>query len=60
MGCRPRAFTRPGPSLYSILISLEPAAAALAAVLIIDDQLSALQWLAVPPREPADAAAGSV
>ena len=35
------------PSLYSILISLEPAAAALAAIVIIDEGLSLLQWLAV-------------
>jgi inner membrane transporter RhtA len=35
------------PSLYSILMSLEPAAAALAALVIIDEQLTVLQWLAV-------------
>jgi inner membrane transporter RhtA len=35
------------PSLYSILISLEPAAAALAAIVIIDEELTLLQWLAV-------------
>jgi inner membrane transporter RhtA len=34
-------------SLYSILISLEPAAAALAAIVIIDEELTLLQWLAV-------------
>ena len=35
------------PSLYSILMSLEPAAAALAAIVIIHEGLTLLQWLAV-------------
>jgi len=35
------------PSLYSILMSLEPAAAALAALVVIQEALEPLQWLAV-------------
>lgn len=35
------------PSVYAVLMSLEPAAAALAAVVIIHENLSLLQWLAV-------------
>lgn len=35
------------PSLYAVLMSLEPAAAALAAIVILREGLSALQWLAV-------------
>ena len=35
------------PSLYSILMSLEPAAAALAAFVIIHEELTLPQWLAV-------------
>lgn len=35
------------PSLYAILMSLEPAAGALAAILILHEGLSVLQWLAI-------------
>ena len=35
------------PATFSILMSLEPAAAALAAILVLGEYLSGLQWLAV-------------
>ncbi len=35
------------PAVFGILMSLEPAAAALAALLVIGETLSALQWMAV-------------
>ncbi|MEO9325053.1 EamA family transporter [Nocardioides sp. C4-1] len=35
------------PATFGILMSLEPAAAALAGILVIDESLSGLQWLAV-------------
>ncbi len=35
------------PSLYAILMSLEPAAGALAAIVVLHEGLSALQWLAI-------------
>ncbi len=35
------------PAVFGILMSLEPAAAALAGILVIDETLTALQWLAV-------------
>ena len=35
------------PAVFGILMSLEPAAAALAGILVIDETLSAVQWLAV-------------
>lgn len=35
------------PAIFGILMSLEPAAAALAGILVVSETLSALQWLAV-------------
>ena len=35
------------PAVFGILMSLEPAAAALAGIIVIDETLSAVQWLAV-------------
>jgi inner membrane transporter RhtA len=35
------------PSLFGILMSLDPAAAALAGIVVVGEYLSALQWLAV-------------
>jgi inner membrane transporter RhtA len=35
------------PSVFGILMSLEPAAAALAAIVVLDELLSPIQWLAV-------------
>ena len=35
------------PSVFGILMSLDPAAAALAGILVVHEFLSALQWLAV-------------
>lgn len=35
------------PSVFGILMSLEPAAAALAAIVVLDELLTPLQWLAV-------------
>ena len=41
------ALRRMTPQLLSILMSLEPAAAALAAVVLLGEFLTPLQWLAV-------------
>lgn len=35
------------PAVFGILMSLEPAAAALAAIVVLQEHLSALQWLAI-------------
>ena len=35
------------PAVFGILMSLEPAAAALAAIVVLNEHLSALQWLAI-------------
>ncbi len=35
------------PAVFGILMSLEPAAAALAAIIVLDEHLSAVQWLAI-------------
>ncbi len=35
------------PAVFGILMSLEPAAAALAAIVVLDEHLSSLQWLAI-------------
>ena len=35
------------PAVFGILMSLEPAAAALAAIVVLDEHLSPLQWLAI-------------
>lgn len=35
------------PAVFGILMSLEPAAAALAGILVVDESLTTLQWLAV-------------
>ena len=41
------ALRRIRPGVFSILMSLEPAAAAIVAMLVLDEFLSPLQWLAV-------------
>ena len=41
------ALRRLRPALFGILMSLEPAAAALAGLLVVGEHLSAVQWLAV-------------
>ncbi len=45
--CELVALRRLLPALFGILMSLEPAAAALAGLLIVGEHLSAVQWLAV-------------
>lgn len=45
--CELTALRTLRPAVFSILMSLEPAAAALAAILVLGEFLSALQWLAV-------------
>lgn len=45
--CELTALRSLRPAVFSILMSLEPAAAALAAILVLGEFLSALQWLAV-------------
>ncbi|MEJ7794780.1 MAG: EamA family transporter [Nocardioides sp.] len=45
--CELTALRTIRPAVFSILMSLEPAAAALAAILVLGEFLSALQWLAV-------------
>ncbi|WP_210438328.1 EamA family transporter [Nocardioides xinjiangensis] len=35
------------PAVFGILMSVEPAAAALAAIVVLDEHLSAVQWLAI-------------
>ncbi|MGZ5399286.1 MAG: EamA family transporter [Nocardioides sp.] len=45
--CEMTALRTIRPAVFSILMSLEPAAAALAAMLVLGEFLSALQWLAL-------------
>lgn len=45
--CEITALRTLRPSVFSILMSLEPAAAALAGVVVVGEYLSAAQWLAV-------------
>lgn len=45
--CELVALRRLRPALFGILMSLEPAAAALAGLLVVGEHLSAVQWLAV-------------
>ena len=45
--CELVALRSLAPSVFGILMSLEPAAAALAAIIVLDELLSPLQWLAV-------------
>jgi inner membrane transporter RhtA len=45
--CEITALRTIRPSVFGILMSLEPAAAALAAIVVVHEFLSALQWLAV-------------
>ena len=45
--CEMTALRTIKPAVFSILMSLEPAAAALAAILVLGEFLSPLQWLAV-------------
>jgi len=45
--CELTALRTIRPAVFSILMSLEPAAAALAAILVLGEFLAALQWLAV-------------
>ncbi|MGA8256384.1 MAG: EamA family transporter [Nocardioides sp.] len=45
--CELVALRSLAPAVFGILMSLEPAAAALAGLLVIDEQLSAVQWLAM-------------
>jgi inner membrane transporter RhtA len=45
--CEMTALRTIRPSVFGILMSLEPAAAALAGIVIVHEFLSALQWLAV-------------
>jgi inner membrane transporter RhtA len=45
--CELTALRTIRPSVFGILMSLEPAAAALAAIVVVHEFLSALQWLAV-------------
>lgn len=45
--CELVALRSLAPSVFGILMSLEPAAAALAAIVVLNELLSAIQWLAV-------------
>lgn len=45
--CELVALRTLAPSVFGILMSLEPAAAALAAIVVLDELLSPIQWLAV-------------
>ena len=45
--CEMVALRRLKPAVFSILMSLEPAAAALAAIVVLGEYLSGLQWVAV-------------
>ena len=45
--CELVALRRLAPALFGVLMSLEPAAAALAGLLVVGEHLSAVQWLAV-------------
>ena len=45
--CELTALRTIRPAVFSILMSMEPAAAALAAILVLGEFLSALQWLAI-------------
>jgi inner membrane transporter RhtA len=45
--CELTALRRIRPSVFAILMSLEPAAAALAGILVVGEFLTGLQWLAV-------------
>jgi inner membrane transporter RhtA len=45
--CELVALRTLAPSVFGILMSLEPAAAALAAIVVLDELLSPVQWLAV-------------
>jgi inner membrane transporter RhtA len=45
--CELTALRTIRPSVFGILMSLEPAAAALAGIVVVHEFLSALQWLAV-------------
>lgn len=45
--CEMVALRRLPPSVFSILMSLEPAAAALAGIVVVGEFLSGVQWLAV-------------
>jgi inner membrane transporter RhtA len=45
--CELVALRRLQPALFSVLMSLEPAAAALAGLLVVGEHLSAVQWLAI-------------
>ncbi len=45
--CELTALRTIRPSVFGILMSLEPAAAALAGIVVVDEYLSGLQWLAV-------------
>jgi inner membrane transporter RhtA len=45
--CEITALRTIRPSVFGILMSLEPAAAALAGIVVVHELLSALQWLAV-------------
>jgi inner membrane transporter RhtA len=45
--CEMVALRRLAPALFGVLMSLEPAAAALAGLLVVGEQLSAPQWAAI-------------
>ena len=45
--CELVALRTIAPSVFSILMSLEPAAAALAGIVVLDEFLSAQQWVAL-------------
>ena len=45
--CELVALRQLAPALFGVLMSLEPAAAALAGLLVVGEQLSVVQWLAI-------------
>ncbi len=45
--CEMIALRRLPPSLFGVLMSLEPAAAALAGLLVLDERLALVQWVAI-------------
>lgn len=45
--CELIALRRLAPAVFGVLMSLEPAAAALAGLLVVGEQLGVLQWLAI-------------
>ncbi|UMG93128.1 EamA family transporter [Nocardioides sp. TF02-7] len=45
--CEIVALRRLAPALFGVLMSLEPGAAALAGLLVVGEELGAVQWLAI-------------